>query len=67
MGDAFPELGRASALMTETLRHEETRFRHMLERGLRLLETEKARLPTGGTLPGDVAFTLYDTLDSRWT
>ena len=65
MGDTFPELGRASAprlvMTTETLRHEETRFRHMLERGIRLLEAEKARLPTGGTLPGDIAFTLYDT------
>ena len=61
MGETFPELGRASAFMTETLRHEETRFRHMLERGLRLLDAEKARLSMGGVLPGTVAFTLYDT------
>lgn len=61
MGETFPELGRASAFMTETLRHEETRFRHMLERGLRLLDAEKARLSMDGVLPGTVAFTLYDT------
>lgn len=61
MGLAFHELERAHALIVETLRLEETRFRQMLERGLRLLDVEKARLPSGGTLPGDIAFTLYDT------
>ena len=38
MGQAFPELGRAEALATDTLRLEETRFRHTLDRGLKLLE-----------------------------
>ncbi len=61
MGQAFPELGRAEALITETLKLEETRFKQMLDRGLRLLDDEKARLATGGTLAGDVAFKLYDT------
>ncbi|NKD77803.1 alanine--tRNA ligase [Haematospirillum sp. H1815] len=61
MGLAFHELERAHALIVETLRLEETRFRQMLERGLRLLDAEKERLPSGGTLPGGVAFTLYDT------
>src|SRR2546423_1246657 len=34
MGQAFPELGRAEALVTETLRLEETRFRRPLQRRL---------------------------------
>src|SRR5260370_1078029 len=33
----------------------------MLERGLRLLEEETARLRPGEALPGEVAFRLYDT------
>ncbi|GAB3126123.1 alanine--tRNA ligase [Novispirillum itersonii] len=61
MGQAFPELERAQALITETLKLEETRFKQMLERGLRLLDGEKSKLVSGGTLPGEVAFTLYDT------
>ncbi len=61
MGGAFPELLRAEALITETLRLEEGRFKVMLDRGLGLLETEKKKLPSAGTLPGEVAFKLYDT------
>jgi alanyl-tRNA synthetase len=61
MGDHFPELRRAEALVTETLKMEETRFQQTLDRGLRLLEEETAKLPEGGTLPGQVAFKLYDT------
>ena len=61
MGAAYPELTRAQALITETLRQEEERFRDMLDRGLKLLDEERAKVCTGGTLPGDVAFKLYDT------
>ena len=61
MGVAYPELGRAETLISETLLLEETRFKAMLDRGLSLLEDETARLGEGGTLPGDVAFRLYDT------
>jgi alanyl-tRNA synthetase len=61
MGQAFPELGRAQALITETLRLEETRFRQTLDRGLRLLEDELGELPEGAALPGTAAFRLYDT------
>jgi len=61
MGDAYPELGRARALIVETLKLEETRFRQTLERGLRLLEDEVGRLGSGTPLAGDVAFKLYDT------
>ncbi len=61
MGAAYPELGRAEALVTETLKLEETRFRSLLERGLGLLAEETGKLGSGQTLPGDVAFRLYDT------
>jgi alanyl-tRNA synthetase len=61
MGQAFPELGRAEALVTETLKLEETRFKQTLDRGLRLLDDEVTRLGEGDALPGEVAFKLYDT------
>jgi alanyl-tRNA synthetase len=61
MGAAFPELLRAEPLIAETLRLEETNFRQTLERGLRLLDEETARLKPGAPLPGEVAFRLYDT------
>ena len=61
MGAAYPELVRAEALITETLKLEETRFRTLLERGLGLLAEETGRLGSGQTLPGEVAFRLYDT------
>jgi alanyl-tRNA synthetase len=38
MGQAYPELQRAQALITETLKLEETRFRKTLDRGLSLLD-----------------------------
>ncbi len=61
MGQAFPELARAQRMIEDTLLLEETRFRNTLERGLRLLDAELARLPEGAPLPGEVAFRLYDT------
>ncbi|AWB48517.1 alanine--tRNA ligase [Gemmobacter aquarius] len=61
MGAAYPELARAQSLIEETLRLEETRFKQTLDRGLRLLDDELARLPEGGALPGAAAFKLYDT------
>ncbi|NVO17801.1 MAG: alanine--tRNA ligase [Rhodoplanes sp.] len=61
MGQAYPELVRAEALITETLRLEETRFRKTLERGLSILEDETRTLKRGDKLKGEVAFTLYDT------
>ena len=61
MGQAYPELMRAEAIITETLRLEETRFRQTLERGLKLLDEETTRLVQNKTLNGEVAFKLYDT------
>ncbi|SLN35380.1 Alanine--tRNA ligase [Roseovarius albus] len=61
MGAAFPELGRAQAMIEETLLLEETRFKQTLDRGLRLLDDELGGLPEGTALPGQTAFKLYDT------
>jgi alanyl-tRNA synthetase len=61
MGRAYHELERGQSLIEETLKLEETRFRETLERGLRLLEDATKGLKRGDTLPGEVAFKLYDT------
>jgi len=61
MGQAYPELIRAEALITETLKLEETRFRATLARGLAILDEETRALATGGVLSGETAFRLYDT------
>ena len=61
MGQAYPELGRAEALISETLKLEESRFRKTLERGLAILDEESKGLKKGDRLNGETAFTLYDT------
>jgi alanyl-tRNA synthetase len=61
MGAHYPELDRAQALLSETLLLEETRFKTMLDRGLKLLDEEAKDLSSGAVFPGEVAFRLYDT------
>jgi alanyl-tRNA synthetase len=61
MGQAYPELVRAEAMIEETLRLEETRFRKTLERGLSILDDKSASLKKGDMFDGETAFTLYDT------
>ncbi len=61
MGQAYPELVRAEALISETLKLEETRFRKTLERGLAILDEAAKGLQPGDKLKGETAFTLYDT------
>ncbi|MGE0409623.1 MAG: alanine--tRNA ligase, partial [Amphiplicatus sp.] len=61
MGEAFPELAHARALIVETLRAEEVKFKSLLERGMKLLEEETGKLGEGEPLPGAAAFRLYDT------
>ncbi|WP_087003776.1 alanine--tRNA ligase [Rhizobium sullae] len=61
MGRAYPELARAEALISETLKLEETRFRKTLERGLSLLSDATTALGKGDMLDGETAFKLYDT------
>ncbi|MCY0095416.1 alanine--tRNA ligase [Hoeflea ulvae] len=61
MGRAYPELHRAEALISETMKLEETRFRRTLERGLGLLDEATTGLGEGDRLDGETAFKLYDT------
>src|SRR5579863_3793206 len=61
MGQAYPELHRAEALVTETLKLEEIRFRRTLERGLAILDEASKTLKKGDMFDGVTAFTLYDT------
>ncbi len=61
MGAAYPELGRARALIEETLEREEVQFRRTLTNGLKLLDEATGSIGEGGELPGETAFKLYDT------
>ena len=61
MGAAYPELVEREAIICETMRTEEERFKVLLDHGLRLLEEEKSHLSKGEPLSGNVAFKLYDT------
>jgi alanyl-tRNA synthetase len=63
MGDAYPELRAEEHRIVEIIRTEEERFGETLDRGLVLLEeaTAKLKAEKKKTLPGDVAFRLYDT------
>ncbi|MCB1507174.1 MAG: alanine--tRNA ligase [Hyphomicrobiaceae bacterium] len=61
MGDTYQELIRAQALITETLKLEESKFKKTLDKGLGLLAEASSGLKKGATFPGEVAFKLYDT------
>ena len=61
MGQAYPELVRGEAMITETVELEEGRFLKTLSRGLQILEDEASELKSGDTLKGATAFKLYDT------
>jgi len=61
MGDAYPDLKRSEPLVTETLKLEETKFKQLLERGLKLLDDATGEMAAGDELDGVVAFKLYDT------
>jgi len=60
MGAAYPELGREQAHVVEIIRNEENAFADMLQSGMKLLESELPKLQNK-TLPGNVAFKLFDT------
>ncbi|RUO40530.1 alanine--tRNA ligase [Aliidiomarina taiwanensis] len=61
MGEAFPELAKAETQIVKALLQEEEQFARTVQRGLSLLEEAMQGLGEGDTLPGDVAFKLYDT------
>ncbi|MDC3185535.1 alanine--tRNA ligase, partial [Candidatus Pelagibacter sp.] len=55
----YSELSRAEALIKETLKMEEEKFLVLLDRGIKILNDEITKI--NKTLPGEVAFKLYDT------
>ena len=63
MGEAYPELAEHASRIRKVVTEEEMRFGETLDRGLELIDTELARIKKSGghTLPGEVAFKLYDT------
>ena len=62
MGDAYPELRRDEARVTEVLRQEEERFFQTIATGMEILEAALANIDKhGGNVDGDTAFKLHDT------
>ena len=63
MGDAYPEVRRNREMIEKTILAEENRFDTVLRDGLPRLEAEIAKVlgTRSKTLPGAVAFQLYDT------
>ncbi len=65
MGAAYPELSRARAVIIETLKNEEEKFRETLEKGFEIIEKELEKSETVWTenyiFSGKTAFKLYDT------
>ena len=61
MGQAFPELVQAQALIVDSLLNEETRFRQTLDRGLKQLDDAMLDIADDEDFPGETAFKLYDT------
>ena len=60
MGAAYPELTQRRSVVERALKAEEVRFSQTLDQGMRILDDAVAGL-SGKTIPGDVAFRLYDT------
>jgi alanyl-tRNA synthetase len=59
MGDAYPELRRGEARITDVLKQEEERFFQTIANGMEILEAALAKGEK--TLPGELAFKLHDT------
>ena len=60
MQSSYPELKTGKDLIVETLKNEEEKFSSLLERGMKILN-ENLNKVQNNTLPGSVAFKLYDT------
>ena len=61
MGDAFPELKTHKDVIERTINDEEIKFKDTLDRGMSLLMKVVDKKVSGGVLPGEKAFELYDT------
>ena len=60
MGDAYPELRQQQTQAEKVLALEEAQFAKTLDKGMAVLEHALGQLQ-GTEIPGEVAFTLYDT------
>lgn len=60
MGQAYPELSASQQRIEQALLQEEQQFARTLQRGLSILDDALQSLD-GDTIPGEVAFKLYDT------
>jgi len=60
MKKSYPELVRGKDLIVETLKNEEEKFSLLLGRGIKILEENLDKVQNK-TLPGEIAFKLYDT------
>lgn len=60
MGENYPELAKNQAHVVEIITNEENAFADMLNNGMKLLDNELPKL-SDKTLPGAVAFKLFDT------
>ena len=60
MGSAYPDLVKAQAQVQKVLRTEEEQFAKTLDKGMKILEEQLAKLD-GAVLPGDLVFKLHDT------
>jgi alanyl-tRNA synthetase len=60
MGEAFPELTKAQAIVEKSLQLEESRFADTLDNGLKILDQAIAEM-SDKEIPGETVFLLYDT------
>jgi alanyl-tRNA synthetase len=60
LGDAYPELVKVQAQVEKALLNEEEQFAKTLDHGMQILEESLAEV-SGGEIPGEVVFKLYDT------
>ncbi len=61
MGEHFDELIENKSSIKQIIRIEEERFIKTLDKGLKLVQQEIDAAGEGGSIPGKVLFTLYDT------
>ncbi|MEY2668366.1 MAG: hypothetical protein RJA59_1004, partial [Pseudomonadota bacterium] len=63
MGDVYPEIRENRAFIVKVAEQEEESFRRTLDKGLGILEEQIRHITARGekTIPGKVAFQLYDT------
>ena len=61
LGDTFPEVTRDPQSVMDVINEEETQFLKTLSRGQKLLDRTISKLGDVKSLPGDVAWRLYDT------